>query len=75
MRETKVSEEIREALEKRTGFYGELLKLAECSERMEKSGAEMQEMLRDLKLTLDDLYELQLVAFEWTNTISSNMGN
>ena len=75
LRETKVSEEIREALEKRTGFYGELLKLAECSERMEKSGAEMQEMLRDLKLTLDDLYELQLVAFEWTNTISSNMGN
>ena len=75
LKETKVSQEIRDALEKRTGFYGDLLKLAECSERMEKTGAEMQEMLAPFELTLDDFYELQLAAFEWTNTISASMGN
>jgi EAL and modified HD-GYP domain-containing signal transduction protein len=75
LKETKVSQEIRDALEGRTGFYGDLLKLAECSERMEKTGAEMQEMLAPFKMTLDDFYDLQLVAFEWTNTISASMGN
>ena len=75
LKETKVSEEIRDALEKRDGFYGALLKLSECNERMDKSGPEMQEMLDHLNLTLDDLYALQVQAFEWTNTISSNMGN
>jgi EAL and modified HD-GYP domain-containing signal transduction protein len=75
LKETKVSQEIRDALENRTGFYGDLLKLAECSERMEKTGVEMQEMLEPFELTLDDFYELQLAAFEWTNTISASMGN
>ncbi|MDB5992272.1 MAG: hypothetical protein JWQ10_3675 [Herbaspirillum sp.] len=75
LKETKVSQEIRDALENRTGFYGNLLKLAECSERMEKTGVEMQEMLEPFELTLDDFYELQLAAFEWTNTISASMGN
>jgi EAL and modified HD-GYP domain-containing signal transduction protein len=74
LKENKVSAEIRDALENRNGFYGDLLKLAECSERMEKSGAEMQDMLKHLDLSLDDLYALQVEAFEWTNTISSNMG-
>ena len=75
LKETKVSQEIRDALENRTGFYGNLLKLAECSERMEKTGVEMQEMLEPFELTLDDFYELQLAAFEWSNTISASMGN
>ena len=75
LKETKVSEEIRDALESRSGFYGDLLKLAECCERMDKSGAEMQEMLTRLNLTLDDLYELQVITFEWTNTITSSMGH
>jgi EAL and modified HD-GYP domain-containing signal transduction protein len=75
LKETKVSEEIRHALVEREGFYGDLLKLAECSERMDKSGAEMQAMLKHLKLTVDELYELQMSAFEWTNAISTNMGN
>jgi EAL and modified HD-GYP domain-containing signal transduction protein len=75
LKETKVSEEIRDALENRNGFYGELLKLAESGERMDKSGVEMQEMLSRLELTLDDLYDLQIETFEWTNSISSNMGN
>lgn len=74
MRETKVSEEIRNALEHRSGFYGRLLDLAETGERLEKSSIEMEEMLAGLNLTKEALYALQVEAFEWTNTISSSMG-
>ncbi|MDB5776209.1 MAG: hypothetical protein JWP38_2342 [Herbaspirillum sp.] len=75
LKETKVSEEIRDALELRNGFLGALLKLAEFSERLDIGSAEMQELLKHLSLAPEDLYAMQVEAFNWTNTISASMGN
>ncbi|MBB3212378.1 EAL and modified HD-GYP domain-containing signal transduction protein [Herbaspirillum sp. Sphag1AN] len=69
-----VSEEIREALLTRSGFFGDILQLGESIERGDKSSAEVTELLRTFELTVDEFYELEKQAFEWGNSISANMG-
>lgn len=69
-----VSAEIRDALLSRTGFYGEILQLAEYTEQAGKSSRQMAELLETLQLTPEDFYELETQAFEWSNNISSNLG-
>ncbi len=65
-----VVEEVSDALLYRKGFYGDLLKLAEYIERIEQTGALLIPTLQKLGLSIEDLYALQLNAFEWSNTIS-----
>ena len=70
-----VSEEIREALLERTGFYGEVLQLLEYTEQIDKSNVQLNALLSQLQLTADEFYEIERQAFEWGNNITSNMGH
>jgi len=70
-----ISVEIREALLLRTGFYGEILQLAENIEQGDKSVSEMKELLDGLGLSADAFYALEKEAFEWSNNISTNLGH
>jgi EAL and modified HD-GYP domain-containing signal transduction protein len=72
LRQITVSTEIREALLRRTGFYGTVLKLVECTEQVEQNQEEMQRLLEELQLSADDFFEAEKFAFEWGNSISSN---
>lgn len=66
-----VVDEVSDALLYRTGFYGDLLKLAEYIERIEQTGALLIPTLCKLGLSIEDLYALQLNAFEWSNNLSA----
>lgn len=66
-----VADEVRDALLERKGFCGDLLRLVECLEQMEEKSADLMPVLNSLHLTVEDLYSLQLAAFEWTSEISS----
>ncbi len=66
-----VVDDVSDALLYRKGFYGDLLKLAEYIERIEQTGALLIPTLRKLELSIEDLYALQLSAFEWSNNLSA----
>ncbi|WP_343722544.1 EAL and HDOD domain-containing protein, partial [Herbaspirillum seropedicae] len=72
LRQITVSTEIREALLRRTGFYGVALRLVECTEQRDQDQAEMQRLLDELQLSADDFFEAEKHAFEWGNSISNN---
>jgi EAL and modified HD-GYP domain-containing signal transduction protein len=63
-----VSEEVASALLHRTGFFGELLRLAESIEQMD-DGASMVPALHALADSGDDLAELEMAAFEWSDKV------
>ena len=63
-----VSDEVAQALLRRSGFFGELLRLAESFERMEE-GDDMLPALGELAASGDDLMELELAAFEWSGQV------
>jgi len=65
-----VVSEVTDALLYRKGFYGDLLKLAEYIEQIEKTGVLLIPTLQKLHLSIEDLYALQLTAFEWSNNVS-----
>ncbi len=65
-----VTEEVRIALLSRRGEFGEMLKLAEYIERLEQAGPLVAPTLHKLGLTAQDLAELQVHAFHWTNSIA-----
>ncbi|TWI63688.1 EAL and modified HD-GYP domain-containing signal transduction protein [Pseudoduganella lurida] len=62
-----VSEEVADALLYRGGFFGELLKLAECIERVEED--ELVPALHDLAVSTVELVELEMAAFEWSDNV------
>jgi EAL and modified HD-GYP domain-containing signal transduction protein len=64
-----VSDEISRALLQRTGFFGELLRLAESIEQMEEGAGDMLPTLRELADSGDDLVELEMAAFEWSDKV------
>lgn len=66
-----VADEVKDALLTRTGFCGELLKLVECLEQMEEKSEELLPVLNSLHLTVENLYALQIAAFDWTSQISA----
>lgn len=65
-----VIDQVGEALLSRKGFYGDMLKLAEYLERIEEAGPLLTPTLKKLKLASDDLFELEVAAFEWSNNVS-----
>ncbi|GGI53162.1 EAL and HDOD domain-containing protein [Oxalicibacterium solurbis] len=71
LEQVSVVDDVGDALLYRKGFYGDLLKLAEYIERIEQTGALLIPTLRKLGLSIEDLYELQLNAFEWSNHLSA----
>jgi EAL and modified HD-GYP domain-containing signal transduction protein len=75
LRQITVSEEIRDALLFRTGFYGEILQLAEWTEQSDKSSVKLNALLTSLQMPADQFYEVEKQAFEWANNISINLGH
>jgi EAL and modified HD-GYP domain-containing signal transduction protein len=63
-----VSDEVANALLKRSGFFGELLRLAESFEKMEE-GEDVLPALNQLADSGDDLVELEMAAFEWSGQV------
>ena len=64
-----VVDEIRHALLVRRGFFGELLRLAESIERMEDAQDEVMPALGALSMDGDDLADLEVSAFEWSDKV------
>lgn len=64
-----VIDEVSDALLKRTGFFGDLLNLAECLEQMEEAEDKVMPALRTLSLSADELVEMEMAAFEWSDTV------
>jgi EAL and modified HD-GYP domain-containing signal transduction protein len=64
-----VSDEVSEALLHRSGFFGDLLRLAECIEHVEEMEDQLAPTLRDLAISSEELVELEMAAFEWSETV------
>jgi EAL and modified HD-GYP domain-containing signal transduction protein len=64
-----VVDEVSDALLAREGFYGDILKLAECLERIEEAQPLLMPMLNKLQLSNEDLYELEIASFEWSDQV------
>ena len=64
-----VIDEVSAALLQRSGFFGELLHLAECIERMEEMEDQLAPALRGLVISSEELVELEMAAFEWSDTV------
>jgi EAL and modified HD-GYP domain-containing signal transduction protein len=69
VRQIPVNEDVSSALLYRSGFFGDLLKLAECLERIEEMDAHILPTLRDLAMSVDELVELEMAAFEWSDKL------
>ncbi len=65
-----VVEEVMNALLYREGRLGEMLELVECTERPDEGRQLMAPLLEKLQLSSDDLYSLQLTAFEWSDEVA-----
>lgn len=65
-----VIDEVGNALLRRTGFFGELLVLAESLERIDDTeDDDVTPTLRQLTLSSNELVELEMAAFEWSDTV------
>lgn len=67
-----VVDTVSDALLRRTGHYGDMLRLAEQMERIDEAGPMLEELIAKLGLSGDDLYELQIHAFEWGDLVARN---
>jgi EAL and modified HD-GYP domain-containing signal transduction protein len=65
-----VVDEVAQALLTRTGFYGDLLQLTSALEHIEDDVALLRPMLDKLQLTSDDLYRMELAAYEWSDNVA-----
>lgn len=66
-----VADEVAAALLHREGFYGDLLKLAESMEHIEESVDKILPTLESLQLSVEELNEMQLAAYDWTDKIAT----
>jgi EAL and modified HD-GYP domain-containing signal transduction protein len=72
--ELAVADEVRDALLSRKGIYGDMLKLAESLEHLAEAGPQVGTLLRQLNLSSEEFYALQVAAFEWSDSISHSTG-
>jgi EAL and modified HD-GYP domain-containing signal transduction protein len=68
-----VTDEVRAALMERKGEFGLMLQLVENLENPHK-GNEIKQALADLGLTVGQLRDIQISAFEWVNNIANEAG-
>lgn len=73
LRQIPLVDEVRDALLSRQGYFGMLLTLVEHTEWVDKEGAQLQQQMRDLRLSHNDLYLLQLAAFEWSDQAARSL--
>lgn len=74
LEQIKVADDVRDALLLRKGTFGDMLKLVECTEQVEKGGSLVVPLLNKLQLSSDQFYALQIAAFEWSDNISRSTG-
>jgi EAL and modified HD-GYP domain-containing signal transduction protein len=67
-----VADEVRAALLDREGEYGDMLNVVELLEKA-KGGKALTAALRHLDLTIKDLREIELAAFEWVNELAQEV--
>ncbi len=67
-----VADEVRLALLEREGEYGDMLNVVELVEKA-KCGRALTAALRQLDLTIKDLREIELAAFEWINELAQEV--
>jgi EAL and modified HD-GYP domain-containing signal transduction protein len=67
-----VAGEVRSALLQREGEYGEMLNIVEMLEKA-KCGKALTAALRHLDLTIKDLRDIELAAFEWINELAQEV--
>ncbi len=67
-----VAGEVRGALLEREGEYGDMLNVVELVEKA-KCGKPLNAALRNLDMTIKDLREIELAAFEWINELAQEV--
>lgn len=68
-----VIDDVSDALLHRQGYYGKLLSLVEYTEWHSKADTLLLQAMQELRLTHNDLYQLQLAAFEWADHVTHGM--
>lgn len=63
---------VRDALLTRSGRLGDMLRLTESLERVQETGPVPAKLLEDLRLSAEDLYQLQLQSFEWSEHVNTS---
>jgi EAL and modified HD-GYP domain-containing signal transduction protein len=69
LEQIQVADEVSAALLQRSGFFGELLRLTETIEQMDEKQDSVMPALNQLAIAGDDLAELEMAAFEWSDTV------
>lgn len=67
-----VADEVRAALLEREGEYGDMLKVVELVEKA-VSGRPLAAALRRLDMSVKDLREIEMAAFEWLNVLAQEV--
>ncbi|MES2759624.1 MAG: EAL domain-containing protein [Pseudomonadota bacterium] len=67
-----VADEVSAALLEREGEFGDMLNVVEILEKA-KSGKALTAALRQLDLTIKDLREIEMAAFEWVNELAQEV--
>jgi EAL and modified HD-GYP domain-containing signal transduction protein len=67
-----VTDEVRAALLEREGEYGDMLKVVELVEKA-RSGTALAAALRRIHLSVKDLQEIEMAAFEWLNVLAQEV--
>jgi len=73
LRQLSVGDEVRRALLERSGIYGDMLRLAECIEKIDTACPQLAPLLERLGLSAEQLYALQVSAFEWSDAVSGGV--
>lgn len=70
LQQVPVVDDVRDALLRREGYFGQLLSLVEYTEWQKKTDTLLLPAMREMKLSCNDLYLLQLAAFEWSDHVT-----
>jgi EAL and modified HD-GYP domain-containing signal transduction protein len=65
-----VADEVRNALLSRSGIYGDMLALAESLEHLKEDAPKVSPLLGKLGLSSEEFSELQVGAYEWSDSVS-----
>ncbi|WP_136414369.1 MULTISPECIES: EAL domain-containing protein [Oxalobacteraceae] len=68
-----VVDAVSDALLHRRGDFGDMLKLAEHMERIEEAGQMLDDLVERFRLSSEELYKLQVSAFEWSDNVARNV--
>jgi EAL and modified HD-GYP domain-containing signal transduction protein len=68
-----VADDVTAALMHRQGFCGELLKLVEYLEQIKECENQLPQILKHLTLSNDDLVEIEMEAFQWSDSVTRSI--